>query len=544
MIFREMEPIDILELLLGDLMQQTYEYIVLINVEEGTASAACSVFMKEDPQNGRRGRPQMEEIKDVEAWLTTVFVQNYVGDDEEFLHREMKLSAMVDALENDISAGVSFSVDEDGKLRRKHMEYRYLNGDRGLICLTRQDVTRIYEEEQHRSRLLEHALDVAQKANRVKCDFLQNISHDIRTPLHGMNGMLELALQDRLSKEEILDYLLKAQKSADELTKLLNNVLDLSVIDMGQLIIEEQPIVLKDFLKETKAMLEPVAKEKRQRVIFDADNVQFPVIKADPFRWSQVFLLIVENLLQYGCEGGYVRCKVAVEKKDEEGLCSILTFSYNGRQNQEHDGSGLGLTLANNIVHKSGGFLRFESKAGRGEVIIVELPCKETTLVEEDFRRRISHMVRKMDQLNLSSFRALVVDDNDIAREIIKIKLERFGLQVDTARDGQEAIEILNTSKQDQYNIVFMVLQMSGKSGLQVARELRESQRQDLSDITIVAVTSHAFRDERIEILESGMDYHLPLPIGDVELKEILAKELFDLVPKKEFEVRGFRVVK
>lgn len=537
MIFREMNQIHILELLLGDLMQQTYEYIVLIDVEEG---AACSVFMKEDLQNGRRGSLQMESIEDVEAWLTTEFVQNYVGDDEKFLHREMKLSAMAAALENDNSAGVSFSVDEDGELRRKHMEYRYLNGDRGLICLTRQDVTRIYEEEQNRSRLLENALDVARKANRVKCDFLQNISHDIRTPLHGMNGMLELAQQDGLSKEEILDYLYKAQKSADELTKLLNHVLDLSVIDMGQLLIEEQPIVLKDFLEDTEAMLEPVAKEKRQRVIFDADDLQFPVIKADPDRWRQVFLLIMDDFLQYGCEGGSVRCKVAVVKKDEEELWAILTFSDNGRQNQEHDGNGPGLTLANNIVHQCGGFLRFE---GRGKVIIVEIPCKEPKLAEEDFGRRLSHMVRKMDQLDLSSFRALVVDDNDIAREIIRIRLQRFGLQVDTACDGQEAIDILNTSKQDQYHIVFMAVHMTGKSGLQVARELKASKRKDLSDITIVGLTPYAFKDERKEILGSGMDYSKTLPIGDIELKEIFVKSLFNLTPRREFDLRDFRLL-
>lgn len=541
MIFREMNQIYILELLLGDLMQQTYEYIVLIDVEEG---AACSVFMEEDLQNGRRGSLQMESIEDVEAWLTTEFVQNYVGDDEKFLHREMKLSAMAAALENDSSAGVSFSVDEDGKLRRKHMEYRYLNGDRGLICLTRQDVTRIYEEEENRSRLLENALDVAQKANRVKCDFLQNLSHDIRTPLHGMNGMLELALQDGLSKEEILDYLYKAQKSAAELTKLMNHVLDLSVIDMGQLIIEGQPIVLKDFLEDTKAMLEPVAKEKRQRVIFDADDVQFPVIKADPDRWRQVFLLIMDDFLQYGCEGGCVRCKVAVEKKDEEKLWAILTFSDNGRQDQEHGKSALGLTLANNIVHQCGGFLRYGSRAGRGVVIIVEIPCKEPTLAEEDFERRISHMVRKMDQLDLSSFRALVVDDNDIAREIIKIRLQRFGLQVDTACGGQEAIDLLNASEQDQYHIVFMAAHMRGKSGLQVAMELKTSQRKDLSDITLVGLTPYAFKDERFKILESGMDYHLPLPTGDIELKEIFVKSLFNLTPKREAELMGLRRTK
>lgn len=557
MIFREMEQIDILELLLGELMQQTYECIVLIDVQAGTARRIGFDAVAKSEKKRASG---ISYIQNFDAWIKENLSRDYMGDDLKSVLHEMCIETMEKRLETEISSGISFSTYEKGKTRRKYLEYRYLKEMRGGICLTKQDITKIYEEERHKSRLVENALDIAQKANQAKSEFLLNVSHDVRTPLYGMNGMLDFAMQPGLSKEEILSYLEKAKKSSDELTALVNNMLDMSVVEMGKLIIDEQAVNMKDFLGELAAVLSITAKEKNQQVIFEMEDERLSFIKIDSIRLSQVCLLIMGNSLQYGREGGYAKCVITAEEDTGDFLRVKLVFSDNGigmdegqkqrafqefvYESHKQGGKGLGLSLARSIVYKAGGTMQLESSLGKGTVVTVEIHCRKATLAEANFKNQVDHMVRKFDELDFGRFRALVVDDNDIGREITTLKLEHFGLQVDTARDGQEAIDILNASEENYYDIVFMDVQMPVKNGLQATMEIRQSERQDLSDITIVAITAHAFRDERIETLESGMDYHLPLPVDDMELKEILAKELFNLTPQKEFEARGFRVIK
>ncbi len=557
MIFGELKQLDILELLLGELMPQTYESIILIDVQTGTAQR---ISFEPAPGLKKNNHTNVLPIRDFDGWIRENLSADYLGDDLRSMLQEMCLSTMIKRLETEESAGISFSACEAGVTKRKYLEYRYLKGLQGIVCLTKQDITMIYEEERHKARLVESALDIAQKANQAKSDFLLNVSHDIRTPLYGLNGMLALAMQPGLSNEEILAYLEKTKKSADELTTLINNMLDMSVVEMGKLIIDEQTVNMEDFLGELSAALHVTAKEKKQQVIFELEDDKLSFLKVDSVRLSQVCLLIMRNSLQYGIEGGYAKCEIFSEEENEDYIQVKLVFSDNGigmdesqkqtafqefvYENYKQGGKGLGLSLARSIVYKAGGTMLLDSKQGVGTVVTVEIPCKKVTPAEEQFRKQVDHMVRKFDELDFSRFRALVVDDNDIGREITTLKLLHFGLKVDTARDGQEAIDILNASEENYYHIVFMDVQMPVKNGLQATMEIRQSERQDLSDITIVAITAHAFRDERIETLENGMDYHLPLPVDDQELKEILTRELLNLSPQKDFEAIGFRVIK
>lgn len=545
---------DVLNLVIESLMKQTYECMLLINVEKNLAREYC---FGENAEN--KEIANVVRIEDADEWLSHYFKDNYVGDDIYFLLSEIKIATMVQHLTETPSVSFSYSVYEKGEIRRKCVDYKYLYSDKKLICMTRTDITKKYQEEKRQAEIVEHSLQIAQDAVQAKSDFLLNISQDIRTPLNNLSNMLNLAIRQKQEGKDETEYLLMAKKSMDQLNDMIEKLLDMAVIEMGQLDFNPQPIVLKSFLEEIANSLEPLAKKKNQSVIFDVDSTNIRMIKSDPANLRQVFMIIMDNSLRYGFENGYAKCHISFQKSKDNEMFTTLTFTDNGRGMTDEmvvkafenfyapeidSNEGLGLPIAQNIVRQSGGNITLQSEIGVGTTVTVHLPVMELSGTEEEFKTQLDHMVRHMDELDFTNFKALIIDANEISREVIELRLKKFGLQVDSMSDGQKALERLLHSQNNEYHIVFSDIQLPSLSGLDLTRKLRESKRRDLSDMPIVALTAHAYRDERLDALECGMDYHLPLPVNDIELKEILVKELLALSPQREYEVRRFRIIK
>ena len=174
----------------------------------------------------------------------------------------------------------------------------------------------------------------------------------------------------------------------------------------------------------------------------------------------------------------------------------------------------------------------------------IQIPVRSAEVPDYEKQKEMEHMTRSADKPDFSKFRALVVDDSWINRELMRVLLERIGMQVEAAEDGLQAVQRLQASEVGYYHVVFMDIQMPNMDGLEAAMEIRKMERHDLSDITLIAVTAHAFRNDRLRTLEAGMDYHMALPLNQVELTEILARELLETGSQKEYEARGFRIIK
>lgn len=544
----------VLHLLVGSLMEQTYECVFLIDTKTNTARKYCFWENLE-----KKKTAEIVKIENADDWLADYFKQNYVGDDLDSIKSEIKVSSMMEKLEISRESGFSYSMRESGQIRRKRVAYRYLLTDVPIICLTRQDITTIYEEEKRTSELIDYSVDVAQNAIRVKEEFLYHVSQEIREPLFGLNGMLELFWEECKQNGWKSDYLLKAKKSLANVNEMMQNMLHMAVIEQGKVELAKRPIILKSFLDEIAESLAPLAKERNQQVIFEVDAPKMRVIIGDPEYWRQMVVAIMDNSLRYGHENGYAKCKITSQRLDDKEVLATIVFTDNGRgmnkqqvarafedfyAPEEDSNRGLGLPLAKQVVRMSGGTISLESEENVGTTVTIKMPVKGASVAEEAFETKIDHMVRSIDEINFSGKKALLVSKNEISLEVMKLRLTKLGLAVETCMDGLMAWERLIQSSENEFQIMFTDINLPSYSGLALTRELRMQERSDLSDLTIVAVTSHVFREERIEALESGMDYHLPFPIDDVTLKEILVRELFDLTPQKEYEVRGFRIVK
>lgn len=546
---------DVLKRMVRNLLEQNYETVFVVNPEDNTAREY--VFDEALRKDGE----EMKLIQNAQEYLNRYFEENYEGDDLLALQAEVKIERMMERLRKDSSAGFSYSVCKNGHIRRLRVEYRFLHPEWELICITRQDITTIYEEERRKENLVGHSLDIAQRAVEGRSGFLFQVSQDIRNPLYALSGMLDVAIEQQKSGKDSTEYLLQAKQSMINLSNMLLKLLNLATIEHGELGLESSPFILETFLKEIADSLQLVAKEKNQQVIFEVVSPKLQVIKGDPVYWRQVFMMIMDNSLRYGKENGYAKCTITSRRAGNNGVYATITFTDNGRGMSREEVAhafddfyalgqmqdslrGLGLPIVHNIVKQSGGTISIQSEEGVGTTVTIEVFVQGVSEREEAVEKKIDHLVRNMDELDFSGFRALVLSSEKIGQEVMALRLKQFGLQVEKIDDGQAALDRLLQSEENEIHIMFTDVRLPSLSGLELTRKLRLSQRDDLSDLPIVALTSHVFRDERIEALESGMDYHLALPVDDFSLREILVRELFDFSEQKEYEVRGFRIVK
>ena len=534
--------------LVDDLLRWNYNGIVIVNLQDKTA-----FWMDYDVEK------ELLPISDLDAWMEKYLRRHYEGDDIEAMLRMTKLENISKTVEEKGSETISYSVNVEGKIKRKLLQAQVLPEDPAILYIVWRDVTKEHETERQKEQVLEKALEVAQKANQAKKEFLLHISKDIGAPLYELSGILQ-QLAEKQTEDGSRAYIGKAMENVEKLQTLFGNLLDVSAAETDDMAIVEEAVAPKKLIREIADELEKLAKPKEIRVIFDVKPVNFPLVMLDPVRWKQIILNIMQNSIQYGKKGGYTRCEINAELMTPGWEMVTLQFTDDGLgmeeefqrtvfqdfvcYDEENRGSGLGLPLVQHIVDNMGGKLQLSSRLGEGTAVTIQIPVRSAEVPDYEKQKEMEHMTRSADKPDFSKFRALVVDDSWINRELMRVLLERIGMQVEAAEDGLQAVQRLQASEAGYYHVVFMDIQMPNMDGLEAAMEIRKMERHDLSDITLIAVTAHAFRNDRLRTLEAGMDYHMALPLNQVELTEILARELLETGSQKEYEARGFRVIK
>lgn len=403
----------------------------------------------------------------------------------------------------------------------------------------RRRLTDLLQQERDYGDRLAKAAREASSANSVKTEFLRRMSHDLRTPINGIRGMVEVgdANADDLQKQT--ECRSKIWTASGLLLDLANEALDMSRLESGQIDLELVPANLVALNREVCDILERQAEERLVTIICDQQTLNHPYARVSVTHLKRLLVNIAGNAVKYNRRGGYVRL-VCREVESVDGVpVSEYTIADNGigmsEEFQQHlyepfcreeqqvegasSGTGLGAPIAKQLVELMGGTMSFTSVLGQGTTFIIRLPFEKCD------RSEIPQAVRvdAGDGDALQGLRVLLVEDNDLNAEIAQFTLSRAGAVVTHAKDGESAVEAFAASAPHEYDVVLMDIMMPGIDGLEATRQIRALDREDAVTTPIIAVSANAFADDRRLSREAGMDAHLSKPVSSQELVEALA---------------------
>ena len=376
----------------------------------------------------------------------------------------------------------------------------------------------------------------ADAVSQAKTDFLSRMSHEIRTPLNAIVGMTSIARNVADDRDRVLECLDKLETSNQYLISLINDILDMSRIESGKMELNVQPMDMEDFVRSLEGMMRPQAEQKGLRFIVENRCCQGLALVTDRLRLEQVLINIIENAVKFTGEGGDVvfsitpeeRCsggqRLTFSVKDtgigiaSEALDSIFNAFEQAEKNTSvrYGGTGLGLAISSRLVQMMGGTLGVRSVLGEGSEFYFTLTLPIGKLDGETPRSR------EPEHHDFHGRRLLVVEDNLLNQEIAQSLLEMEGFLVETAENGQAALDAFGNHEPGYYNAVLMDIRMPVMDGIEATRRIRTMERPDSRTIPIIAMTANAFDQDSRKSLDSGMNGHLSKPIRVEELLGML----------------------
>lgn len=384
---------------------------------------------------------------------------------------------------------------------------------------------------------LDYAVLAAQKANTAKSEFLARMSHDIRTPMNVILGMTDFAIEEIENQDAVLSYLYKINNSGKFLLGLINDVLDISKIESGELVLNYQVYNLQDFVTEIEDMFRPMCMAKD--ISFQI-NTAFPAghfVKVDILRFKQVFLNLMSNAVKFTSDHGQIVFSLQCGEISKGMMPCTITVQDNGvgmsKEYQEKmyqpfvqeknrftgkvKGTGLGLPIVKSIVDAMEGTIAVDSEEEKGSTFVVRLELAAAAAQEEKTAAELQH---DFDVLN--GARILLAEDQPLNLEIAQHLLERKGILVTGAEDGACAVQLFQESEVGFFDAILMDIQMPVMDGMEAAAHIRALERSDAGRIPIIAMTANAFDEDARKSLEQGIDMHLTKPIDAEKLYETL----------------------
>ena len=397
----------------------------------------------------------------------------------------------------------------------------------------------------------EDALKVAESASKAKSTFLSNMSHDIRTPMNAIIGFATLALDDIRDGKKVEDYLSKILSSSKHLLGLINDILDMSRIESGKVVLEEQETDLVTTLQELQSIMEGQAKERKIKLHVDYSNLRDRHVYCDKTRLNQVMFNLLANAVKFNSEGGSIwltmsqmeptyevedRAIYEIRVKDT-GIGIDKAFIKHIFEPFERErtstvskiqGTGLGMAITKNIVDMMGGTIEVESQKGVGTEFIIRLELRlqaEAGAANEEGAKQHSHAEGVAE---FAGKRLLLAEDNELNREIACMLLSKYGFVIDTAENGQEAVDLVAASAPGYYDLVLMDIQMPVMDGHEATRKIRSLENKVLAKVPVVAMTANAFDEDRKAAKECGMNGFISKPIHMQEVVQALRMCLQD----------------
>ena len=390
----------------------------------------------------------------------------------------------------------------------------------------------------NQQRLLQKKTQDEEAAVRAKSEFLSHMSHDIRTPINGMMGMLDIA-QAHLNNPEKMDLCLsKMRGAADQLLSLINDVLDMSKIETGSIQLVEEPFDMIRLLNGTLAVQEIIASEKSLTIEQDIEGaIEHPCVCGSPNYVRSILVNIISNAIKYtnpggdifvsarelSCDGEYVKFEFIVSDTgigmSEEFAEHIFEpFTQEHAENRSsYQGTGLGMSIVKNLINKMKGTITLETKQGEGSTFTITLPVKLDTVCFEETET-------EEEETSIEGMKILLVEDNDLNLEVAQYILEDAGAEIIVARNGLESVELFEQSESDSFDVILMDVMMPVMDGLTATKRIRKLKRKDARTVPVIAMTANVFNEDIIAAKEAGMNEHIAKPLDFDKLIHTLAK--------------------
>ena len=395
------------------------------------------------------------------------------------------------------------------------------------------------KEKEYKAELL-IAAKKAEAANEAKTEFLQRMSHDIRTPINGICGMINVADHYADNMEKQTECRGKIKEASNLLLELVNDILDMSKLESGEIVLEEIPFNLSSISREVLVVIEQVAAEQNIRIVWEKKEITHRDLIGSPGYVKRVMMNILSNAVKYNKANGYIYLS-CIEIPSEQPEMTTMEFVCRDTGigmteefqkyvfepfAQEHTGSrtkfagtGLGMAISRKLVEKMGGTINLESEKGVGTTFVIRVPFRINT------DRSDRSEIEKKPEVSIQGLHILLAEDNELNMEISEFVLQNEGADVTKAWNGQEAVERFRKSKVGEFDVILMDIMMPVKNGYEAAKLIRSLDREDAKTIPIIAMTANAFTEDRIRAKEAGMDEHIAKPV-DVELLVKVIHEL------------------
>lgn len=400
-----------------------------------------------------------------------------------------------------------------------------------------QDITEAVVTKQKQDQVILEALVEAKKANQTKSEFLSHMSHDIRTPINGILGMLAIADKNQKDVEKQRECREKIRVSAEHLLSLMNDVLDISKMESGAFSFAEEAFDICDVLDNCISILRPQAEELGIHLEERKMNLCHTNLVGSPLHLRQLLINIIGNALKYNRPRG----KIFVSTEEVSSEKGTATYQFVVRDTgigmredflkcifepftQENDdartsfkGAGLGMSITKKLVDQMGGTIEVKSRLGEGSTFKVVLPIKlnveqgwKTVEQEED------------TPVNISGMQVLLVEDNAINYEIVKYMLEDAGVVVEIAENGKAAVDAFAASEYGAFDCILMDVMMPVMNGLDATRAIRSLHRPDAESVPIIALSANAFEEDVVKAKEAGINEHLTKPVNMERLFKVM----------------------
>ena len=396
------------------------------------------------------------------------------------------------------------------------------------------------KEKKYKAELL-IAAKKAEAANEAKTEFLQRMSHDIRTPINGICGMLDMADHYADDMKKQTEYRTKIKGASHLLLELVNEILDMSKLESDEVVLEEVSFNLIKISEEVFVVIEQIAAEQNIRIVWEKKEITHRHLIGSPGYVKRVMMNILSNAVKYNKENGciYISCREIPSEQPGmttmEFVCRDTGIGMTEEFQkyifepfaQEHTGSrtkfagtGLGMPISKKLIEKMGGTITFESEEGVGTTFVIRVPFR----IDTDRSDRVE--TGEKQEASIRGMHILLAEDNELNMEIAEFMLQNEGADVTKAWNGQEAVELFEKSRSGEFDVILMDIMMPVMNGYEATKMIRSLDREDAKEVPIIAMTANAFTEDRIRAKEAGMDEHVAKPVDG----EVLVKVIHKLV--------------